>query len=105
MSNRTQRPNNKERFQQPGAHWKLINGLVILGFALSGFFAPEPLEFDNARYGITFCTIVVIIIPPSMIIWLNFTKSDLRRPTWDRCPFGSRDPLQLVFVGTWCALA
>ena len=95
----------KESFKSPGTHWTIINVFLILVFTASGFLGDKPTEFDSARFGIIFCAVVIVVIPAWTIAWLYFSKAELKTPAWNRCPFGSGDPLQTMFIGTWCGFA
>lgn len=95
----------KQDAHRRGAHWKVINGFLILLFLGSGFLPGKPEEFDTARVGVTAFAVAIVLIPVTTVIWFYFTNAELRTAAWDRCPFGSRDPLQTLFICSWCALA
>jgi hypothetical protein len=98
----------KHSFQAPGRHWKLINALLILFFLLPSLLiepSDDPGDYDSANFEILLCIAALVLIPVGQLAWLHRSKFPLIVPAWDRYPFGSRDPLQTSFIGTWCAFA
>lgn len=84
----------------------MINALlVILFFATNAFIEADKPESDSATVGLIGSVIGIIVLPLGTMIWLYFSKSEFRMPAWDRSPFGSADPLQSLFICTWCTLA
>jgi hypothetical protein len=95
----------KGLLQNPGTHWKVINGLLMVLFAGVPFLADTPGGVDTPSFAIKACVAAIVLLPAATIAWLYFQKSPFKVPGWDKSPFNSRDPLQGVFLGPWFGFA
>jgi hypothetical protein len=98
-----------QRLQAAGTHWKILNPLLIILLMAVPLYCARDVqkldEFDSPSFAIPACVVALVLLPAIEIAWLYFSKAPFKMPAWGRSPFGSDDPLQTLFIGTWCAFA
>lgn len=87
--------------------WVAFNsGLILLGlWTGSGETFLDTLSV--ARSGIIVCVSIVILVPAFVIGSVSLAATEhFQTPGWSRFPLNwSKDPLQALFIMTWCTLA
>lgn len=89
-----------------GRIWIIFNVMLVTLSVWTGYAEMSPTRLDRTNPDIVLCIAVLVGALTLAIGTVHLAKvRHLRRPKWDRLPFNWwTDPLQALFVVTWCSL-
>jgi hypothetical protein len=86
--------------------WKVVNSVLVLLSLGAGYTETDPRILSQSNPELAYCVTILIMTPIFVVGTVYQAKAgSLIRPSWRRSPLRwSGDPLQAIFVSTWCAL-
>jgi amino acid transporter len=86
--------------------WIAVNTALVLLSLVTGYGETAPDRLSHKNPDIVACAVVFVMATIFAVASVNLAKDcSLIQPSWSRSPFRwDRDPLQALFVSTWCAL-
>jgi membrane protein YdbS with pleckstrin-like domain len=93
------------RFKEKGL-WTVVNSVLVLLSLAAGYAETAPETLSQKNPDIVACGVVFVMAVIVTVASVNLAENCcLIRPSWSRSPFRwDRDPLQAIFVTTWCTL-
>jgi hypothetical protein len=92
-------------FKKKGV-WIAVNSLLVVLSLVTGYGETAPETLSHKNPDLVGCVVVFVMATIVAVASVNLAKDcRLIQPSWSRCPFRwDRDPLQALFVTSWCAL-
>jgi formate hydrogenlyase subunit 3/multisubunit Na+/H+ antiporter MnhD subunit len=86
--------------------WIVANTTLVLLSLWTGYGETAPEILSQTNPDLVFCITILIMAPLFVTVTLYQAKpGSLVSPSWKRSPLRwTGDPLQAIFVSTWCAL-
>jgi hypothetical protein len=100
-------PKSRRPVIKSGRFWIAFN-VILVGLSVwTGYAQMDPAELQRTNPDLIFCIAVFVGAFIVAVGSVHLAKSvRLRRPKWNRLPFNWwSDPLQSLFIFTWCSLA